>query len=510
MLDTLSRLPGDAANEVQLADWMKLAGILPTGSMACPPATSRTAAQTDELFSLFYTGKTDDPTRVRVRRPGLLAAVDDKTYDDTYQYIHDHVDLQFADIHRLLRTNRDEGQIMMRVMAHVVSWLNPNPTWVANRENNKPPLRKDLVPALGQVSPHNATPAARLATRAAGPDVDVGGEADDADAGVDKRAEECSILLEHRVLEFVRDSMAAFKNPVARAYLDQFPTGRDDADYAERFSDDFWSRLLDMVCDVAGPRLGATWRALASATSSTTPGRQGGQDAPTHKAPSAITRALCTLLPQVPDVVRNPALNNKVASAELGAAIDEAVVGWVVRRCRLGLDSQVGEREPWSVETRELVRSTQEKYDLLARQHQPSPEGKDEGGGAAPRPGSPGRQHTPGPRHAGDGGAGDGGVGDEGADLDGHAEAGRQDGGNRPSEVGREGDQRPGSGSRTEAMGDGDGRAPRLGRILSTLRPEPAALPTHPSKISGRKTVSAHLRRGRSWRDGVRAVSRSS
>ncbi|KAF2178765.1 hypothetical protein K469DRAFT_598717, partial [Zopfia rhizophila CBS 207.26] len=73
-------------------------------------------------------------------REGFLAVLSNESYYHVYDTVVTTSRITFPDVHGLLKTTKDEGRIMMRVMSYVVQWLNPNPTKVGDRENNKPPL----------------------------------------------------------------------------------------------------------------------------------------------------------------------------------------------------------------------------------------------------------------------------------------------------------------------------------------------------------------------------------
>ena len=136
MLSTLTQLPGVPADKLSAADWAMFSTSLPAGY---------TDAQAAELF---YPGR-EAGTATR-RRPDFLAMLG----DDDYRKVYEHVAgsrprLRFVDVQSLLRTSKEDGRVMVQVLSHVVAWLNPDPTRVHDkRDNNKPPLWKDLVPGL--------------------------------------------------------------------------------------------------------------------------------------------------------------------------------------------------------------------------------------------------------------------------------------------------------------------------------------------------------------------------
>jgi hypothetical protein len=73
------------------------------------------------------------------RRPGFLSALSGQAYDRVCQHIIKNPSLRFPDINRFLRLKRDDTRIMAQVLAHVVGWLNTEPTDVAwQQESTKP------------------------------------------------------------------------------------------------------------------------------------------------------------------------------------------------------------------------------------------------------------------------------------------------------------------------------------------------------------------------------------
>jgi hypothetical protein len=51
------------------------------------------------------------------------------------------------------------------VVAHAVQWVNPEPTTVSHRDNNKPPHWQDFVPPLGDIPREEAELIARQLQR---------------------------------------------------------------------------------------------------------------------------------------------------------------------------------------------------------------------------------------------------------------------------------------------------------------------------------------------------------
>lgn len=314
MITTLGRLPGDASHYVQAQDWEKLATTL---------STRTTDVEVAKIRRLFYPSKTEqkaDPTVPgKRRRAGFLEALNDAGYRTLYQFLIESPHFSFPDVHRLIRTPKDEGQIMMDIMAHVVRWVDlDSAVFSDRRKSNKPLLREGLIPHIGLPTLSNR---------------------ENNEGASTKGAELQSIRLEQKVLDFVRIRMDDLKRPETKAYLSVMPENSKQGagGYAERFADKFWNDLLSIVEVFIGPRFQPWW----------TTATLDGQSSPIigQVTYSAITRALCTLAQRVPEVAENPALNSKEASAQLAAAIDEAVVRWVADRCQQALASSTGQSE---------------------------------------------------------------------------------------------------------------------------------------------------------------------
>jgi len=48
----------------------------------------------------------------------------------------------------MLRTSRSDGRAVSQVIYHIIQWLNPQPSKIADRENNKPPLWREFIAPL--------------------------------------------------------------------------------------------------------------------------------------------------------------------------------------------------------------------------------------------------------------------------------------------------------------------------------------------------------------------------
>lgn len=368
-LDTLRDLPQSAADTIQSSDWAKLADRLHGDSYGAA-----------EIRQLFYPSKDsdgNDPARVTTlptpetsRQARFFSSLDSKEYYNLYVHVLQHnPPLSFPDVQSFLGIKRDEGEIMIKVMDHVVRWVNPAPVDIVDRqENNKPLRRQDLVPALRD-----------LMATAYGTDwwiqqQEAGGRSlndDDDDDGIDNVAnwlDKRSRSLEKQVLDYVRDNIARFKGPSMKHYLDLMPE-EYEASYAERFADDLWMGLFRVVQVSIGVKFRPAWQ-------DSMPERDGDlcggneayhQNNGTRRGPaSAITRAICSQLENIPEVKENAALNSVYASTELGTLIDHVVVAWAAERCRKAVESnESDDGAPWSNEALRRIKLARQGYEKL-------------------------------------------------------------------------------------------------------------------------------------------------
>ncbi|KAL6351725.1 hypothetical protein LRP88_14996 [Fusarium phalaenopsidis] len=172
---------------------------------------------------------------------------------------------------------------------------------------------------------------------------------------------------ERQVLDYVRSHMTEFRDPSTKHYLDLMPEEHYEQ-YAERFSTgDLWMGLFHIVQHAVGPAFRPVWE-------DSIPERIGADDAihqpqteMRHRPPaSAITRAICSQLGNIPEVKENPALRGVYASSELGAYIDHAVLAWASDRCRKAVESnESDEGNPWSGEALQAIQAAYQGYERI-------------------------------------------------------------------------------------------------------------------------------------------------
>lgn len=283
-----------------------------------------------DIRKLFYP-ESESNTEINIpelRQRDLFPTADNKVYENLYEFVLSRPDLSFPDIHSLLKTTKQEGKVMSIVMSHVSQWLNRNPTKVAERDNNKPLLRNDLVPALRERH----------------------GE----------KADEQSVELQNRVLEYVRDNIGEFTCPTVENYLQEYPHG-DGTAYTKRFEHETWKGVLIIVLNIAGPHLqhDALLRYNAEDPRETC-----------SKPASAIAQAVCKIVGRIPEVLQNPALNETVAMDDLRETIEPLIVRWVARQCAKALESPA---EHWQPSAIKMIEAQHAKYVALVEEDMPLP-----------------------------------------------------------------------------------------------------------------------------------------
>jgi hypothetical protein len=156
------------------------------------------------------------------RREKFLAAFEHATYHRMYKNILDNTDLQFPDIQTLFKNGRSHGKIMSQVMAHVGQWLNLRLMQISDRDNNKPQLWRDFLPAFREEHGN--------------------------------RSEELALHLQRQIFSVVHKRIDEFTDGTASAYLSNFPTDSQGDAYLERFMLPVWNDLLVRVYEIVGPR----------------------------------------------------------------------------------------------------------------------------------------------------------------------------------------------------------------------------------------------------------------
>lgn len=280
MLQTLRFFRDQHELELQATDWQALARL----------PRPRLAKDVQDIFFPKWEEEYEaDVSRLRVK--GFLEDYDDEGYDKVYQLVISHPDLAFPDVHTVLKTNQKEGRVMRTIMAHVGQWLNREPFRVTDRASEKPLLRKDLLPALRERFP------------------------DTADAQ--------SLELQQRILHYVQTHVADLTQTVVVAFLEVYPANAAET-YRERFHHQVWHDLLRLVYDFCGPH----FQADAMLPFNLQP--------PLRKetvTTSTIVNNLCQFLPQLPEVMQNPALQGRDATQALCNTLQIPILQWAIQQC---------------------------------------------------------------------------------------------------------------------------------------------------------------------------------
>ncbi|EXA30946.1 hypothetical protein FOVG_17723 [Fusarium oxysporum f. sp. pisi HDV247] len=365
ILETLRALPVSTSESIQISDWTMLARSLRSD-----------AYDATDVHQVFYPkednkngdGNPNKPSASSTaksvpkasRRSGFLSSLDKEAYDGLCRHLQQNLTLRFPDVQPLLRIKKEEGEIMTQVMDHVVRWVNTQPADIIGlHENNKPLRRDDLIPAIK-----------RLMTTAYGDDWWAQLREDDGVDGTDDVASWLDLrsrTLERQVLDYVRSHMTEFRDPSTKHYLDLMPEEHDEH-YAERFSTgDLWTGLFHIVQHAVGPAFRPVWEDSISQRVGANDGVHQPQSEMRHKPPaSAITRAICSQLGNIPEVKENPALRGVYASSELGAYINHAVLSWALGRCRRAVENnESDDGEPWSIEELQTIQVAYQGYDKM-------------------------------------------------------------------------------------------------------------------------------------------------
>ncbi|OBS15077.1 hypothetical protein FPOA_14091 [Fusarium poae] len=363
VLETLRALPASTSESIQISDWNELAGSLKSDTYD--------AADVRQVFYPKGHGNNNDgsnsspsppstikPAQKTARRSGFLSSLDKEAYDGLCRHLQQNLTLRFPDVQPLLKIKKEEGEVMAQVIDHVVRWVNTQPADIVDtHENNKPLRRQDLVPAIEglMVTTHGDD---WWTQRKEDGDID---GADDMASWLDLR----SRTLERKVLDYVRNHMTEFRDPSTKHYLDLMPEEHDEH-YAERFSTgDLWTGLFHIVQHALGPAFRPVWESSISERVGTDNAIHQPRSEIRHRPPaSAITRAICSQLGNIPEVKGNPALRGVYASNELGAYIDHAVLSWASDRCRKAVENnESDEGHPWSSEALRAIQVAYQGYE---------------------------------------------------------------------------------------------------------------------------------------------------
>ncbi|KAG6056375.1 hypothetical protein E4U32_005761 [Claviceps aff. humidiphila group G2b] len=240
VLSTLADLPGDAASYVKAEDWKKMSKVFE--SKVFEPIPCQKA-----IKELFYPGSQQVDQSCR-RRVDFLVELDREAYWQVYEHVVQSGQTSFPDVHRILSLSEQDGKILSAVMDHVAGWLSSVRSKRPNkRDNNKPGLRVDMVPALQHFDEKRLPEAKGRVTTSV------------AEARGQSVAETTSIVMQQELLEFVCGRLEAFKSASAKEQLTQ-PLDKDNAGlYRTRFQQAEWADILNIVRWYMGPEFRPEW-----------------------------------------------------------------------------------------------------------------------------------------------------------------------------------------------------------------------------------------------------------
>jgi hypothetical protein len=318
-MEITSEIRGQHGLDLELADWNKLAGLPRVRSV-------------HDVRELFYPGLDPDvePHSLGTRRRDFFLSVSDDAYFSLYQFVLSEPARRFIDIQALLKTTKQEGKLMSMVMSHVSLWTNREPEKVSDRDNNKPALRKDLIPALR--------------------------------AKYGDKADDESQVLQQEVLNHVRENAKEFTSTTLEHYLHEYPSGNDDA-YGARFKHAVWSKVLSIVTSFAGPTLQHKY--IASLTPEET----------RKISPPTIAQTARDLICQIPEVANNPALQSTTAAERLLRMMQPVIAQWIseqpvdVSDLSETMASDAGVSPPTEVQDQEPIDFTLTGLNNLRKQH---------------------------------------------------------------------------------------------------------------------------------------------
>jgi hypothetical protein len=293
--------------DVGLSDWNALAGL----------PLHRTHS---DVQALFYPNQRieDDGDIPAGRRPGFFSTVEDAAYEKLRQFVALAPDCAFVDVHSIVKTCKQGGKIMSIVMTHVGQWMNYEPEQVPERSNNKPPLRNDFLPSLQEK--------------------------------YGQGAERQSIVLQERILNYVRKNTKDLTSPALKHFLHEYPSSEN---YAERFEHSSWKDILVLVLNFAGPRL-----RHPSVVRFNTDDLQAIQPKPA----AAIAQGLSKMYSLIPELAKNPALQQKSATDDLSAVLQPVVAQWAAKHCLQALQDPQGN---WDTSTKAHIKAELVRYNAL-------------------------------------------------------------------------------------------------------------------------------------------------
>jgi hypothetical protein len=246
-------------------------------------------------------------------------------YYNAYQAVITFPDRRFPDIHATFRTGRRDGKAVSQLICHVVQWVNPSPTKVGDRENNKPPLWRDLMCPF------------KVGSTSQG---DTEGQAQE---------------LQRRIFDVVRYRVDDL------SHLSKMPDTNEES-YLERFESPIWKDILVVVHSMVGTRFQGVMAKFNQQDPITLALRED----------STFVSAIFKAIRQVPGIAQNPALRNKQALDILMGKLSPVIIAWASEQCTEALLAQeLGRAPPLPPSVLETVSSELGKLNSLLPQFNP-------------------------------------------------------------------------------------------------------------------------------------------
>ena len=296
MLRWILRLSNNSPQLVQMADWAALVR-LPR------PRTARS------VRDLFYPGAPLEAfPNLEVegqlyRRPKFLAELQSSSYYLAYKSALE-LPQDLLDVSAMLRTSRSDGRAMSQVMCHIVQWLNPQPSKIADRENNKPPLWREFVAPLK------------------------GSFGDQAEA----RSRE----LQRQIFKVAGGRIDELTEGNASPYLSKLPSEEGQA-YLERFGSPIWKDILVATHSIVGPN----FQGLLCGFNTQDP-----KSLPCQAESTTLVQAVDQAIRRIPEITRNPAFQSPEALETLMSRISILIFNWASQQCGEVLVAQDPSRAP--------------------------------------------------------------------------------------------------------------------------------------------------------------------
>ena len=281
-----------------MADWAALIRLPRPYSAASVREFFYPSAPLEALRDLNVEGQS-------YRRPKFLAELQSSGYYHAYQSALE-LPSDLLDVSAILRTSRSDGRAVSQVMCHIVQWLNPQPSKIADRENNKPPLWREFVAPLRD--------------------------------SFGDQAEEQSRELQRQIFKVVRDRIDELTRGNVGSYLSKLPSKEEGQAYLERFGSPIWKDILVATHSVVGPN----FQGLLCGFNTRDP-----KSLPSPAESRTLVQAVDQAIRCIPEITCNPAFQNPVALETLMSQISPLISDWASKQCGEALVAQIPSQTPY-------------------------------------------------------------------------------------------------------------------------------------------------------------------